>query len=187
GRNHPRGEEPGLGVAPNGFADFVPAHVGHDDVEQDEVRTVLVETRQGFSAIGGGADCVAHGLQKVREQLDVAGGIVDDEDLGGGVHSMGAAGWPRMRRTSFSRLCTPSGFSCNPSNPCAMMSLRSSGITDAVTAMTGMRAVSGWPRSSRSAALPSIPGSWMSIRIRSGWSRRATSIPSSAVVVSMVR
>src|SRR6266498_1992084 len=54
----------------------------------------------------------------------------------------------------------------------------------AVTAMTGMSRVSGSVRSSFNAAIPSIPGSWMSMRIRAGPDSRATRIPSSAVSVS---
>ena len=78
------------------------------------------------------------------------------------------------------------GLVMKPSNPAPSKRSRSSLITDAVIATTGIAAVTGSARSRRSALTPSIPGSWMSIRIRCGWCAIASGIPSSALVASMV-
>ena len=51
----------------------------------------------------------------------------------------------------------------------------------AVSAITGMRAVSGDLASSRSASRPLMPGRLMSMRIAAGWRARAIAIPISAV------
>ena len=59
-------------------------------------------------------------------------------------------------------------------------------MADAVTAMIGMSRVPGSARRWPSAVMPSIPGSWMSIRTSAGWRSRASRMPSSAVSLSMV-
>ena len=64
---------------------------------------------------------------------------------------------------------------------------RSSVITDAVMAMIGIPRVTGSARSLRSASIPSIPGSRMSIRTRLGcrsWARRTPSSPVSASMIA---
>src|SRR5262249_36311935 len=59
-------------------------------------------------------------------------------------------------------------------------------MADAVTAITRMARVMGSSRSCRSAVMPSMPGSWMSMRTRAGWRERGSSTPSSPVSGSMV-
>jgi hypothetical protein len=54
-------------------------------------------------------------------------------------------------------------------------------MADAVIAMTGILLVCGLARSCFKAAIPSIPGSWMSMRTRAGDFSRASLSPSSAV------
>src|SRR5215467_4543687 len=68
-----------------------------------------------------------------------------------------------------------------------MIVLRSWVMADAVTAIVGIVAVAGSSRIWRNALMPSIPGSWMSIRMRSGWSSRARRTPSSPVSASATR
>src|SRR5688572_27818413 len=55
-------------------------------------------------------------------------------------------------------------------------------IARAVSAITGMARVVSSPFSNTVASSPSMPGSWMSIRIRSGCSSRAKVRPASASV-----
>jgi hypothetical protein len=62
----------------------------------------------------------------------------------------------------------------------------SSGITDADTATTGIASRSGTSRIRRSASMPSMSGSWMSIRTRSGRFTTARFTPSTPVVASSV-
>jgi hypothetical protein len=68
-----------------------------------------------------------------------------------------------------------------------VISLRSCCITDAVTAITGIFAVAGSLRSTPSASMPFMPGSWISISTRSGLCDAARRMPSSAVPASSVR
>src|SRR5215475_9586644 len=60
-------------------------------------------------------------------------------------------------------------------------------MAEAVTAIAGIRRVAGSSRSCRSAVTPLMPGSWMSIRMRSGWSSCASRTPSSPVSASARR
>ena len=74
-----------------------------------------------------------------------------------------------------------------------MILLRSSVIAEAVTAITGIALVAGSVRSTASASMPLMPGSWISIRIsaglllasQAGRLPRAFSASSSAVAVEL--
>ena len=95
------------------------------------------------------------------------------------------------RRSSSSRTASRNsftliGFVWYASNPAAMICWRLCVMADAVTAMTGMARVTGSARRWPSAAMPSMPGSWMSIRTRAGRRSRASRMPSSAVSLSTV-
>src|SRR5262245_33926612 len=68
-----------------------------------------------------------------------------------------------------------------------MIVCRSWVMAEAVTANAGIARVAGSSRSCRSAVTPLIPGSWMSIRMRSGRSSRARRTPSSPVSASARR
>src|SRR5262245_11837946 len=68
-----------------------------------------------------------------------------------------------------------------------MIVLRSWVMAEAVTAIAGIVAVAGLSRICRNAVMPSIPGSWMSIKMRSGWRSRASRTPSSPVSASATR
>ena len=57
---------------------------------------------------------------------------------------------------------------------------------EAVTAITGVLFVIGSALSCRRAAKPSMPGNWMSSRMRAGCCDRAKTRPSSAVIASAV-
>src|SRR5215510_10287304 len=67
-----------------------------------------------------------------------------------------------------------------------MIFWRSWAMTDAVTAMIGMRQVSGSARSCWNATIPLIPGNWMSIKTSAGCCSRAIRTPSSPVPASIV-
>ena len=68
-----------------------------------------------------------------------------------------------------------------------MIFLRSWVMAEAVTAITGIARVRGSARSWPSAVMPSMPGSWMSMRIRAGRRSWASRTPSSPVSASIVR
>ena len=72
------------------------------------------------------------------------------------------------------------------SKPAAVIALRSVGVTEAVSAMTGMCAVPALSRICLKASMPLIPGSWMSISTRSGFFSFASLTPSSPVSASSV-
>ena len=78
------------------------------------------------------------------------------------------------------------GFSMKPSKPALMIFCRSCCMTEAVIATTGIAAVAGSARSAFNASMPLMPGSWMSIRIRSGFRSRAIFSPSSPLPASTV-
>src|SRR5215471_8353783 len=68
-----------------------------------------------------------------------------------------------------------------------MIVFRSRVMAEAVTAIAGIVAVAGLSRICLNAVMPSIPGSWMSIKMRSGWRSRASRTPSSPVSASATR
>src|SRR4029077_10975660 len=72
------------------------------------------------------------------------------------------------------------GLAMNPSQPAARAARSYIGMGWAVSAMTGMAAVSESAFSSLVNSRPSMPGSWMSMRIRSGVFVASTSRASSA-------
>src|SRR5205807_3598643 len=96
-------------------------------------------------------------------------------------------GWSRSRSTASTKSFTLIGLLWYASNPASVILCRSAVITDAVMAMMGIPRVACSARSRRSASIPSIPGSRMSIRIRLGcrsWARRTPSSPVSASMIS---
>ncbi len=78
------------------------------------------------------------------------------------------------------------GLVTKASNPEVMIFCWSSGITEAETAITGIASIARSARIRRSASMPSMSGSWMSIRIRSGRSLSASATPASPVTASIV-
>src|SRR6266404_8480837 len=79
----------------------------------------------------------------------------------------------RSCATAATNSVTLMGLLWYPSNPAAMIFCRSSLITDAVMAMTGISRVVGSARSCLSASIPSMTGSRMYIRTRIGQRSRA--------------
>ena len=80
-RHHDHGECGGRATAADLAADLVPAHLGHDDVEQDEVGLLRLDLLERLGARGRRDDDIALDGQQIGQQLDVVRGVVDDEDL----------------------------------------------------------------------------------------------------------
>jgi hypothetical protein len=72
--------QPGLALEPP--ADLDAVHLGHHNVEQDEIRMVFAGGRQGGLAVGRGQDVVALAGQAGAEDVQVRRVVVGDEDLG---------------------------------------------------------------------------------------------------------
>jgi hypothetical protein len=109
-RDHHHGEEAGRFGGPDGVADLVAVHPGHEDVEQDEVDGQGGEPLERLGAGRGGDDGVAARGEHRLEQPDVLHEVVDHEDGGGLVRHVSAPGisaatWRGSSRTSmgFSR------------------------------------------------------------------------------------
>ena len=90
------------------LADRIPVHAGHHDVQQDQVRCVLSQQLQRLGA-GEGALNVVVGSEKLADDLDVFGQVVDDQQLGAMRHggtrhggswlfNHGTSGFIRCRR-----------------------------------------------------------------------------------------
>src|SRR6266511_2154049 len=79
------------------------------------------------------------------------------------------------------------GFSKYPSKPAAMNRSRSPFIANEVSATTGIALVLARPLRTSTAAIPSIPGRRMSMRITSGRCSSASVMASSALAASSVR
>jgi hypothetical protein len=70
----------------------IPFHVGHEQIEQDDVRTPLFENSNGLSAINRDAYIVAGGDQSLGKHFTNIGVVVSHQDPGhpaksSGVHS----------------------------------------------------------------------------------------------------
>src|SRR4029078_4932812 len=122
------------------------------------------------------------GSQQIAEQLDVGRRVVDNQDpLRHYLRPFSIRRFT-VSRNSFRLI----GLLTKASNPAALMALRSVGVTEAVSATTGMRAVVASPRIGLNASMPLMPGSWMSISTRSGFFSLASFTPSSPVIASTV-
>jgi hypothetical protein len=66
------------------FTDLVAVHVGHIDIEEDEVRGFSLGGEEGELSVGDGPDLMAAFLEHAGKDLQVRRGIVDDEDISGG-------------------------------------------------------------------------------------------------------
>ena len=89
-------------------AQLQPAHVGHADVQQHQVRLQAVEGGQGLGPVGHGVHRVAVALQQLGEQMAVQGGIVRQQDGAGDAVV-------ESRRHGSLPVCGPGGrFLCRP-------------------------------------------------------------------------
>ena len=61
-------------------ADFHPVHLGHHDIQQDQVRLLRSRERQGFFAVGGREDLIPVGGEAGLEDVQVHGVVVRDEN-----------------------------------------------------------------------------------------------------------
>src|SRR6202022_149028 len=143
-------------------AQLVAVHPRHQDVHEEQIRMPFGDQAKRLIAGLRRQDLVALGRKQRLEQSQVLRSVVDREDL------RGHAARPRAQkpRTSAAKVFTSTGFCMNPSKPAASNRSRSDFMTDAVSATTGIVAVRSSPRKARSAVIPSIPGSWISIRTR---------------------
>jgi hypothetical protein len=65
------------------FADLIAIHFGHVNVEEDEVGWLTLCGEERELSTGDRADLVAAILEHGGEDLEVGGGVVNDEDIGG--------------------------------------------------------------------------------------------------------
>ena len=86
GDHHHRQDPPGGSFA-DAPAHLVAGHARHHDVEQDQVGLGVRHLLERFGAGGCGDDLVAFYGEQIRQQLDVARRVVDDEDLRGSAHA----------------------------------------------------------------------------------------------------
>ena len=82
--NDRRERERGIGTQAPTHLEAV--ELGHHDVEQDQIRSMLPGGCQPFLAIGRGEDLVAFRDQSSLQDLDVRRVVVDDEDARRGSH-----------------------------------------------------------------------------------------------------
>src|SRR6266851_1832901 len=110
-------------------------------------------------------DLVGSQQQRLGDcQAQCLGGLeVDDQFELGGQLTLHVRRRSRSCATAVTKSFTLIGLLWNASNPASMTFCRSSVITDAVMASTGISRVAGSARSWPSASIPSIPGSRMSI------------------------
>ena len=63
------------------LAHRIAVELGHEDVEQHEVRLLDFDDGEGLGAVARGDDVVSVGREHRLEQTHVLGDVVDDEDL----------------------------------------------------------------------------------------------------------
>src|SRR5213594_949787 len=162
-------------VSADPTGELVAVDARHHDVDEQEIGVPLGDEAKPLLARRRRDELVVALWQIRAEQPEVLGRVVDREDP-----------WSRhdfrprsiSARTSAANVFTSIGFWRNASNPAASKRSRSAFMTDAVSAAIGMLLVRSSFRSTLSAAIPSMPGSWMSMRTRSGRSACALAIPS---------
>src|SRR5712692_103073 len=149
-------------------AQLVAVHHRHHDVRQDQVWLLRLELVERFLAIGRRQHGVAERAENGIQQPEVGGLVVDGQDFGWRIAHVCTTPSLQKSRTWSGKWRMSSGLVRQARNPAAMMRSCSSFMAKAVTATTLSEAVSASARSCPSAVTPSIPGSWMSMRIRSG-------------------
>ena len=65
------------------FAHLVTVHLGHVDVEQDQVRGIAPRRQQRQLAAGNGTDFIPAIFEHAGQHLKIGGGVVHDQDAGG--------------------------------------------------------------------------------------------------------
>ena len=79
-RHHQHGNVCGCCVRAKFLADLKPGHLGHHDVEEDEVGRKLRDVVEGFWAVGGGAKFAAKVLEVGEEEFEVLLVVVYEQD-----------------------------------------------------------------------------------------------------------
>src|SRR5439155_3016895 len=163
--DHHHRQEARVLVGADPAADLESAHSRHHHVEQHDVRPLVGDLLPRLLAGGCGEHRVAVRCEHSLEKPDVRRLIIDDE-----YPFCHRARLPRVAnaRTSSGNVRMSIGLRIRPSKPAASKRSRSSFITEAVKAITGMAEVSPLARRALSAAMPSMPGSWMSMSTTSG-------------------
>src|SRR5439155_3463136 len=112
---------------------------------------------------------VAVGAQDRVHERAVLVGVIEDEDAGRAFHGYASTSGTRQYASTWAgNFSTSMGLAMTPTNPSSPKRARSACMTDAVRATIGMDAVAASAFSWRVASTPSMPGSAMSIRTRSG-------------------
>ena len=86
--DHHDGNEMGRRIGLQPAADLETVHVGHHDVEQDDVAFGARADLERLGAVGGGQHVEIFGRQPGFQQLDVGGNVVDDQDTRGHRNSL---------------------------------------------------------------------------------------------------
>ena len=191
-------DEGEVGVRPDAARDLVAVDPRHHDVEEDEVRRILGDAGERLLARWRGVDGVAARTRAGREDLEVVGKVVDDQDrrverrrLGPATDFMAsspARRAPMNRSTSATTRRGSHGLAGTRRTRPRCAFSRSVASACAVRAMMGMSAVSGSFLRMRVAVHPSMRGIEMSIRISVGpWSRGPVAMPVLAVARLDVR
>ena len=90
-REHDDREHAGGGIRPQLAAHVVAAHLGHDDVEQDQIHRLSRDALERFWPGGCSEHRVAVGAQDRVHEPAVLVGVIDDEDAGGAFHGYASA------------------------------------------------------------------------------------------------
>ena len=103
--------------------DFEPGHVGHDDVEDDDVGALLLGDAQRFFAVVGDDDAKSLARKLELDQAQDAGFVVDGQNKRFDGHTVfflflaGYMGWCHIHRAASSGFRSPSAGKTGPLPP----------------------------------------------------------------------
>src|SRR3984893_5332327 len=159
------------------FEDLIAVHIGHHDVQQDEMERLCLQLVQGLSPVLRHCEVlVAFTVEAARQRISVVLIVVDDQQSGvGGGHD--TRPFPTSAWIFSIKRAISTGLVSNSSQPAASASSRSPVMAWAVSAMTGICRVSSPALMRRVASQPSSTGKLRSIRMTSGCSVAAMDTP----------
>ena len=160
----------GLRILFQETANLIAIHPGHHHIQQDDIRQLSLGHFKRLRAIFSLDDRIVLGFELGLQQAAVGFNIVDYKDPRAHAASLGMSD-----STALIKVMIWIGLERYPSQPASRTRCSSARMAKAVTARTGIWATFSSSLSQRVISRPETSGSWMSMMMRSGCSRRAIS------------